>query len=481
MSRAKLYWVAYFCIPLIYFMSLPVHMGDLGVWIRLGLENWSHGSVIRTDSFSVLPTSPMVYPYGTTMLYAGLEKLGGLSALLCFHRLWILLYLFIVAALSFPRVWRSNPWTPQCLLWVAFSWFGLSAVAIDRPALLAIVPFALAFSLLDREEAWTTTQAWWFLGVELLWVQLHGSWVLAPALLSWRTLGRLTRKHGFDKNESLALAASFLIPALNPFGFSVWKYVLLTDEVSRARGLAEWAPTILATGFESQAMAYVALCLALMIWESRRLRVIDWSSPLFPLLISGWMAIRHTQWPFLAMLIYLGRRNSFSAPEEGPGISRYFNPVAAAGLVGIFVALLPPIKPTVLSSLPAGKDRLYGPTAPTALAALVRGSGDAKPIFNQFELGSYLIYALPNKIYADTRNIIYAQADIDRYSAAIQGKEGWKALLDEHHFGWVMIDALRSEGLRSKLVNDPEWTFAGSEGATELYRRAGAAGPASNE
>jgi len=92
-------------------------------------------------------------------------------------------------------------------------------------------------------------------------------------------------------------------------------------------------------------------------------------------------------------------------------------------------------------------------------AAYIRAQHLPGPIFNDIALGGYLIYALhpEHQLFIDTRNL--SQAVLDDYRRAVAFPKAWRALQQRHGFRTVVLSNLGFAPLRlrSLLVADPAW------------------------
>jgi tetratricopeptide (TPR) repeat protein len=81
------------------------------------------------------------------------------------------------------------------------------------------------------------------------------------------------------------------------------------------------------------------------------------------------------------------------------------------------------------------------------------------PIFNEIALGGYLIHALhpEHQLFIDTRNL--SEAVLDDYRKAVAFPKAWHALQQRHGFRTVVLSNLAFAPLRLRrlLVADPEW------------------------
>ncbi len=443
-------------------------MGDLGVWIQLGLDSISAGKPVTRDSYSVLTTKEMVYPALMPTIYGYLHRLGSLDAVLYLHRIVLLIFLFLVYRDSIKSL-DKQAWSYRSLFFVSLFYFGISILFIDRPALLAIIPFIVSFKIINQRGELSYKDMAMLVILEIFWVNLHGSWAIILGMVLWRSTLRGYLERRFQTRDWLSCLFVGLATLINPFGYKVWSYLAETDQISRHRNITEWIPTLYPHQFTSQTMAYCLLVLIVSVHAYTKRRTTQWSSPYYPLLFLGFLAIRHTIWPFLSLLLYLKSEDLMQPSPVLNEAKRTINLCLASLVIFFTIFMTPTLKPRIVQYLPKTKSQLFTNIAPVKLAEMIKNENDRRPIFNQFEIGSYLIYSLPNKIYADTRNIIYSDDDIQTYHAISRGEAGWEQALQKYGFGWIMIDVNFSSGLQRQLAGNSRWIKRGTEDSVELY------------
>jgi hypothetical protein len=209
----------------------------------------AHHRLMTTDvfSYSVRGRPWLTEEWGYEVLLAGLVSAVGPVGF------WILsagvgtLTVATVAA----RTARAAGWSWAGLL-TLFLAMGLVLFQRDRPQELSYWFFALLLCLIAwvREDG---RRFWWVGLLLLIWANIHGSFLLAMAVLGWEALltlaagrrwGRLTVT-GFSSFASGALTAVVGIGAtlVNPHGFQLWSYAYhVASNPSIANVIQEWQP-----------------------------------------------------------------------------------------------------------------------------------------------------------------------------------------------------------------------------------------------
>ncbi|MDR3607416.1 MAG: hypothetical protein P4M08_08550 [Oligoflexia bacterium] len=472
LTRDHLYLFLFFALPLVYFQSLPIATSDLAIWIAMGRASLEHSSLLRHDVFSFLPTGELVYPAGICLIYGTLYGLGGLIAVSLFHKaaLFGLLAMLYRASLAKLRA----PWPLFNIALVLYVFLGLASFAVDRPALIALIPFLASYLLLQKEDELSLRELCALGAVQIAWVNLHGSWPLLAGMFGWRIAARAITAHRVFRSECWGLVGALAASLLNPFGYRVFPYVLETALVSRRREIDEWMPTNLHDYFPQGILFYVLVAAVVLLlirtWRSDRaeaLRILR--TPYLPLLALGALSFRNTVFPFLAFLPWLqqlGRlREDARSAKAGPA-----NLGIVVAVILAWVAFLPWVKPGLRNELPPTKRDLYAATAPWRIANYLKTAAPGR-VFSDWEIGGFLALAQNDPIFMDTRNIIFSDAEFNDYSTLILAQPGWQELLRKYDVSYIALDKRAGFALIGALASQPEWALVIEEPGALLYRR----------
>jgi hypothetical protein len=77
-------------------------------------------------------------------------------------------------------------------------------------------------------------------------------------------------------------------------------------------------------------------------------------------------------------------------------------------------------------------------TAPVSALEALPAEVTARPVFNDYAFGGYLIFA-GLKPFIDSRAELYGETFLDRYGAAIEDRCKLAALLAENRIGWTIL------------------------------------------
>jgi hypothetical protein len=113
-----------------------------------------------------------------------------------------------------------------------------------RPQLFSIALFALLLSVLTMIEDGDTRALVALPAIFLFWANLHGGWIVGAGVLAiwtvvqvldWRT------SSSYRRNVAIAAVASAAATLINPFGLTLWTFLLQTVRIDRAE-ITDWQP-----------------------------------------------------------------------------------------------------------------------------------------------------------------------------------------------------------------------------------------------
>ena len=458
-------------------------LGDAGTgWhIRNGQQILATHAIPHVDSFSyTMPGHPWfawewLYDLGAGVLCSrmGLNGVVFLSALLIAG---------VFAGLFRKTVVRTRYPLLAALL-VVLAIFASSIHFLARPHL-----FTWAFTLIfwDILETATTTgsdrRLYWLSALMLLWVNIHGGFLVGLALIGlylvgalWETLnarspdeqiGAKAMAGRLGTTGALAFVATFV----NPYGYKLWLHI---HEYLGSRFYMNNIQEFLSPNFHGAAEKFFAALLLLSLLglavNRSRLR----ASRLLVILFSvyfGLYAARNipiasillvlTATPLLAGAVehgsaaeelaprardvFLGWKN-FAARTAGTelGLRGHILPLAAVLIT--FAVCLNGGRLGARTQISAHFD---GKRFPVGAASFLAAHGIHSQVFNPDYWGGYLIYRLgPNyKVFMDDRHDFYGEPFVRDYIKVQHIQPGWQEVLDKNKVNWVLVP--------------PDWTLA---------------------
>jgi hypothetical protein len=105
---------------------------------------------------------------------------------------------------------------------------------------------------------------------------------------------------------------------------------------------------------------------------------------------------------------------------------------------------------------PMTLNQVINETLPVRAAAFVRENPPSGNLFNAYNWGGYLLYALPEyPVFVDGRTDLYGDAILREYLNAARGGDGWRETLERYEITWVMVET--GSGLVARLRDEARW------------------------
>jgi hypothetical protein len=465
----------------------PRLLGDAGIgWhIRNGELILQNHAITRTDPFSASVGGQVWYAW--EWLYdisiAAIHDHLGLNGVILFTAGLISLTFAVVLHVAI----RSGAGLPGASLFVALATGASTIHFFARPHVLSWLFTAIWFWLFDSAETDPahSRRLYWLPFLMLLWVNLHGGFVVGFVLLGIYFLSALfgrsaQRAKTLGVVGVLCLAASFM----NPYGYQlhVHVYRYLTD-----RFLMDHIEEFLSPNFHGVAQqCFAALLLVSMIAmaaRQERLRPSQLMVLLFAV-YSGLFASRNL--PVSSILITF-----IVAPILTRAIEQEHAPTPAKALLRRWTAFSTRMTHMELRS------RGHGWPTVIFIALLwacwhggwVHTGFDAKrfpvkgvdyiaqhkigdPIFCPDYWGGYLIYRLhpQNRVVVDDRHDLYGDQFLRKYLRTIRVEPDWNELLDEYHVRWALLPA--GSSLANILRASGKWEVRSRDDVGVLFENA---------
>jgi hypothetical protein len=296
------------------------------------------------------------------------------------------------------------------------------------------------------------------------------------------------------------VAASVLATFINPYGWTVYRYVFATSSIAYERQIAEWVRPGPHNLIGLVWMASVVCVVGLMAWRWRRsgqqpaLRHVLLLGCFLVLsagsvrMVAWWMLVSA---PVLAeLLVWLapGAMGAVSGASHahvsrGHGTPNdnvvEMQPSLAAGGMFCVVVL------AVAFSLP-GLDQFNPLLGPTRRGQRVEQDLEAVhhylelnappgSVYSHFEWGEYLSWAMPPRyrIFMDGRIEIYPDVVWRQYTVVTLGKKGWEEILQAYGVDYLILDTEYHgrSGLLARVAESPHWHRAFQARSAILYVR----------
>jgi hypothetical protein len=230
----------------------PVPVLDFWWHLEMGKVIAMSGSIPDVDMFSFTAAGKpfIVHNWLAELSYYGLYEVGGIPLIVFFNALLVLGAFLPVYALC-----RKS--TSNLRLAVAVSTLAaIGVVGTIRPQVFSFLMFSLYYWVLVNYRLHWRDRLWLLPALMILWVNLHGAFVLGLGLIvlfivceSLRRLLDADRTDALTFFEVRKLCAMFALSVLatlaNPQGYKVYDYVrtVVMDQSSQ-KLVAEWQPPV---------------------------------------------------------------------------------------------------------------------------------------------------------------------------------------------------------------------------------------------
>jgi hypothetical protein len=480
-------------------------LGDAGIgWhIRTGELILKTRSVPRVDSFSVTMQGKPWYAW--EWLYdagvGGVHRVAGLNGVVLGNAGVVAL----TFALLLRRMLARGAGLAVAVSLLLLALFASSIHLLARPHVASWLLTVAWFVVLERFERSGNGRGLWWLPVSMLvWVNLHGGFVVGLALLGTYLVSACLTWAGKNPGSGLARrrarvlvvagAAVAAATLVNPYGYSLHVHIhhYLSDrflmrhiDEFAAPNLHELAPRCFllillltlvgmvsawrSTQLSEWLLVALAACSGL-----RSARNIPWSSLLLVLIAAPYIAERVSSWSkggtgargVRGMLSWWAELSSrMSAMDR----TRRGHAWAAAVVAGAVWAALHggTLGPTKVMDA-----RFDAKRFPEGAVDFLMRSGVRDPVFTPDRWGGYLIYRLyPRvRVVVDDRHDLYGAEFFRNYLKVIHAQPGWEQALAEMHPAWMLLPA--KSALTDALAQSPRWKPVYRDETSVLYSRA---------
>lgn len=479
----------------------PISPNDFWWHLAAGRLILETGAIPRVDVFSWTRAGEPFWdqPWLAQVAMYSLHRLGGVEAVATGLAACLAAAFGLLLTLSVLRSRRPFLASAVVLATLPASASGWTV----RTQLLAL-PLFVAFLLVLtdwRLALRTRNPPLWILPfLELLWVNVHGSFVLGPILvglvLAGEALGRVGhgvgcgRVGGGPRSRSpLSLAAwgmaVLAATCVNPFGPAVWRFAtgLAWDPTVRV-SIVEWQPVSPGTAAGILFIVYLAALSGTALAARRRPDPTD-AMIAAAFLVLALLGRRHVVWFVLATTPLLavqaaaladfrsrrGRVRQVSGEVWRAG--RHAYRTALAVFVLSVVLASPWVKPRL--QLPEAVRPLLAADTPVRSVGVLRAQEDRpRHLFHSEAFGSYLMWAAPEqKVFIDVRVQLYPPEQILDYRLLSAGIEA-ERLLDKYEIDGLLLDYGTQERLAVWALASPEWDVVFRDAVSAYLVRRGA-------
>jgi len=461
--------------------SMVATDGDACMHWRAGQDMLRSGQIVRTDIYShMMPGAPVITKeWLAQILFAAAGRLGGLYGLSVLGALVIATTFWL---LHRQLLREGNDLLVATLVTLLAAWAGVIHW-LARPHVFTFLMIVLWNSALRRFESdgRPVRLASALAVLMVLWVNLHGAFLLGFAILGAYWLGAVIefvqppaavpRPAAQRKIVVLTVVGllALTVSLINPNGWHLHQHNLqfmrssyLTSLLFEHKPIDFHSPDVL--GF----LVWLATLMTALAMRQR---------PHLPassvILIAGWTclalyAVRNI--PLMALVTAPIVASAFSACVRGGWreCSRRLSAENAASNgwpVVAFVALIAIVFVPRPTAMPPNR-------WPVEAVKFVKQHPDqfTGNMLNQHVWGGYLMWMMPErKVFVDGRTDFYGEAFIRDFLDMTQLKPGWREKLDACKVSWTLLTT--DHPLTQALALLPNWRRAYSDPLATIYTR----------
>ena len=471
-------------VPLLVFFLVIRTPTDTDMWwhLRAGQEMAQRGQILTTDVFSFTRAGAVwtnAFWLADLAMYA-LYRADGFLALSVAAAALLAVTMLVILKQSSTSIQMN-----VCLILVGA--FGLSPFGGVRPQLLSFLLLAVLDFELIRYKQSRQLRPWIFMALFILWANVHGGFIWGLLLLAAFIGGEiLNRLIGDAENVlswkniatlSLWSLLAGLSTAINPNGVSLWKLPFYTVQVSLT-SINEWASPDFHR-LDMHPMLWFIFLLFIGLGFAKKIP--DWGE-ILKFVGFAYMAFvsQRSIGPFIVVAIPIVSRTLWLAGTERfkPGAipaghenyqrqSQKLAPRLAAVMnTGIVLVLaVSAFGRAVWLSDP----KLVYAEFPVEAVKWVKEHKPVGPMFNSYNWGGYLTWALPEyPVFIDGRADLYGDELMNGWWDVVNGTDRGFALLDKWKIklvflepGWPVIQNLPARG----------WQVLYKDGQAVIYGR----------
>jgi hypothetical protein len=470
---------------------------DTGWHIRSGELIWATKALPGTDPFSYTRHGQPWYAWEWSydVVIAAIHHYSGLNG--------VVLSTAIIIGCTFALLFQSilrrcgNLGVAGSLTMLAFAAAQVHMLA--RPHVLSWLFTVLWMEILFRFEDGQRSALLHLPPLMLLWVNLHGGFILGLALLGIFTAGDIGAAFASSRQggKILPLVSAFLAcgitTLLTPYGYKlhihVYQYLsnhFLMDNIEEFT-----SPNFHLPGYRYFELFFPLVIVGAM-FSKRRISLTHLLLILFSL-YAGLLAVRNIPIAAIIMSFVLGPvlASAFStAPDHGScpvwlrgiiaaeqsissdmvGLEKQFRGHAWS-IIAIIASAALVLNGGRMFSHQVMSSRFDKKILPIEAAEFIAQKNIRDHLFSTDSWSSYLIYRLYPEfnVYFDDRHDFYGESFVKECAKAYQGTQQWREPLDRYQVQWVLMPP--DSALSSLLREEQGWRVAYNDGLAIIFAR----------
>lgn len=442
-------------VPLLIFFLVVRTPNDNDMWwhLRNGHDMVLQHQILTHDQFSFTRAgTPWVNAFWLAdIFYYLVYSLGD------FFGLSLVAASIVTLTMTLVFIHSPGPVQLRAVL-ILIAGFGISAFSAVRPQLISFLFLTLMVIELERTKQTGKLRPFVFIVMFIAWGNIHGGYIWGLMLLLAYIVGEVLNRITQPENSlswsvigklGLASLASGFVTVINPNGPAIWKLPFYTVQVSIGT-INEWASPDFHR-VDIQPMLWLIFLLVIGLGFTRKK-------------IDGADALKFLGFAFLAFISQrsLGPFLVIAVPV----VSRYlgyawnenFNEIFSTKAVGSYqrqststhspiTFAINSIIITILIIACVGRvywlsnKSLVFSEYPKAAVDWVAAQKLQGPMFNSYNWGGYLTWALPQQpVFIDGRADLYGSEIIQNWWEMANGSSKGLALLDEYKINYILLE-----------------------------------------
>ena len=474
----KVYVFAY----LFFFASRPLNDADIWWHLKAGEFIVLTRTIPRTDFFSFTNFGRpwIAHEWLSEAIFYSLYSWFGFRSLIFLSALLTALAFWIVVRESKTHIFIAG-FSALLGVWAVVPTLG------PRPRVFTLLLASIYLALLVRYARSNEARPlWWLVPLMVLWVNLHGGFLIGFVLMALAAVGLLldawwageiTATYTRLRGLVLVFVGCLLAALLNPHG---WRIYLFPFEIFLSRVQQQEVADWLSPNFHRpETLPLVILILyTIAVFTLSRKRVRPSELLLFlATLYATLKSYRHVAIfalvaaPLLASYLQNWLRSTSVVKRSIRPTSADWSPrsvLVALLLLLPLAAFGAKLKSTVYA--PLSQKMIDVPLNAVAFLKDNRQTGNTFTDPNTW--GGYLIWALPsNPVYIDGRIDMYPHEFVEEYVALIRARTHWRGPFDR--YGVRIVIVRPNSPLSRELKESTEWELIFEDDLASVFRRRG--------
>jgi hypothetical protein len=457
--------------------------GDLPRHILTGTLILQAQQVHTTDIFSFRTIGYPSFPHEwlSQVLFGAVYDWLGLNGIVLLTAIVIMLTWGIV----YHRTLRKSNSFFSALILTALGVAASQIHVLPRPHIFTYLLTAIWITLLENVNE-KNPRSWWALPpVMLLWINVHGMFVLGIIILGIYLIGDFLNQPSitwfkYQKTKSMLLGGglSLLATFFSPSGPKIWEAIA---SLGSNTYITSKIPEYQSANFHlPETWPFIIIILLMIVGFARLSEKVSWIDILLVVAFTGIALYTSRMIPLFAIVVapiaakaiadWARREYSqsriFTVEENISKINSTSN-----GLIWIFAIVL---LTTVLLRTgnridPEGRGNVFDQRFfPVEAVTWLETHPQDGHMFNEFDWGGYLLLKLwpDQQIFMDGHTHIYGETLTREYEQVIALSTGWEEILKKYDVGWIIMR--REAPLVKALSASDNWKIAYEDTITAI-------------